>query len=326
MKVWIVLVVALSAAACASAPAPPPCALPEADRAWLDQAVEAWRFTSREITGIERMPRTEAIFFGADCVLRSENAFGRKNVIWTASTHGDTVALPNGSAIPVGVTSFASVDEKKQPFFVMSTPSVWQAGGVGEGESLRTLMIAVMLHETSHVVQTRIFGDRLGALIDRYHLPDSFNDDSVQDRFKSNPEFAESVKQETQLFLEAAAASDVAEARALARKARRLMRERQTRWFVGDDAYFTEAEDIWLTFEGAGQWTGYQWLVHPRGGGRPKAELMARFSKDRHWSQGEGFAIVMALERITGPSWKRHAFDGAQTVLEMLDMALTGAP
>jgi hypothetical protein len=220
----------------------------------------------------------------------------------------------------VGVTSFASADEKKQPFFVMSTPSVWQAGGVGEGASLRLLMIAVMLHESSHVAQTRVFGDRLGALIDRYHLPDSFNDDAVQDRFKTNPEFVASVKQETQLFLEAAAASDAAEARVLARKARQLMRERAARWFVGDDAYFKEAEDIWLTFEGAGQWTGYQWLVHPRGGAQPQAEVLARFGKDRHWSQGEGFAVVIALERIGGPGWKRHAFgDGAKTVLEMLD-------
>jgi hypothetical protein len=31
----------------------------------------------------------------------------------------------------------------------------------------------------------------------------------------------------------------------------------------------------------------------------------------------------MALERIVGPRWKRHAFgDGAQTVLEMLDDTL----
>jgi hypothetical protein len=33
----------------------------------------------------------------------------------------------------------------------------------------------------------------------------------------------------------------------------------------------------------------------------------------------------MALDRIVGPSWKRHAFgDGARTVLEMLDDALAG--
>jgi hypothetical protein len=160
-------------------------------------------------------------------------------------------------------------------------------------------------------------------MIQTYALPDSFDDNAVQTRFKDNAEFTESVKQETCLFLDAVAAADDAEARSLAREGRRLMLARQARFEVGDDAYFAEAEDIWLTFEGSGQWAGYQWLVHPNGGGRPQAEVMARFSKGRHWSQTEGFAVVMALDRIAGPGWKRHAFgDGKRTVLEMLDDAL----
>jgi hypothetical protein len=101
------------------------------------------------------------------------------------------------------------------------------------------------------------------------------------------------------------------------------MRARQARWLVGDDAYFVEAESIWLTFEGAGQWAAYQWMVHPQGGAVPPAEAMPRFTRGRWWSQTAGFAIVLALDRLVGPGWKRHAFgDGAQTVLEMLDAAV----
>jgi hypothetical protein len=101
------------------------------------------------------------------------------------------------------------------------------------------------------------------------------------------------------------------------------MRARQARWLVGDDAYLVEAEDIWLTFEGAGQWAAYQWLIHPDGGAQAPAEVLARFGRGP-WSQTEGFAVVMALDRIVGPAaWKRHAFgDGKQTVLEALDAAL----
>ena len=101
------------------------------------------------------------------------------------------------------------------------------------------------------------------------------------------------------------------------------MRERQARWLVADDAYLVEAEDICLTFEGAAQWTGYQWSIHPRGGAQPPAEAAARFTRGRWWSQTEGFAVVMALDRLVGPQWKRHAFgDGSRTVIEMLDDAL----
>ena len=95
------------------------------------------------------------------------------------------------------------------------------------------------------------------------------------------------------------------------------------RWSVGDDAYFVEAEDLWLTFEGAGQWAGYQWSIHPQGGAQAPAEVLPRFTHGHWWSQTEGFAVVLALDRIVGPAWKRHAFgDGAETVLEMLDSAL----
>jgi hypothetical protein len=307
----VALAVILATFAGASTP-PPPCTLPEADRVWVDRALDAWRFASREI---------------ADCVIRSENALNSstaEGVTWTSGAHRGTIPLPDGSDTPAGVTSFVS-GEKGRPYFVMSTPSVWQAAGVGQRPALDTLMVAVLLHEGSHVAQTGPYGPRLGALIDGYHLPDSFNDNAVQERFQSNAEFAALVKQETGLFLDAVAAKDDVEARALAQDARRLMRQRQACWFVGDDAYFTEAEDLWLTFEGAGQWTGYQWLIHSRGGARPPAEVLARFSRGRHWSQTEGFAVVMALDRFAGPGWKRHAYgDGARTVLEMLDEALAG--
>ena len=323
----LVLAAALAASACASAPASPACALPETDRAWVERTLEAWRLASREITGIEQVPNFQAIFFSADCVMRSGNALSSpsaEGVTWTAARHGGTIALPDGSEIPAGVTSFAS-GKKGLTYFVMATPTVWRAAGISEGLGLETTMVAVMLHEASHVAQIGPYGPRLGSLIERYKLPDSFNDNAVQERFRDNEEFAASVKKETQLFLDAAAADGDVEARSLAGEGRRLMRERQARWLVGDDAYLAEAEDIWLTFEGSGQWAGYQWLIHPRGGGQPQADVLARFTRGRQWSQTEGFAVVLALERLAGPNWKRHAFgDGARTVLEMLDDALAG--
>lgn len=322
----LVLLVAIFAfTGCATARVPTSCSLPEQDRLWVDRALDAWRFTSREITGIHDIPRFEAILFSADCVLRSDNALTSattRGVRWTASPHAGTIALPDGSEVEAGVTSYVSGKEDHR-YLVMSTPSVWEAAGVGKGDDLRGLMIAVLLHEGSHVAQIGPYGPRLGALIERHALPDSFNDNAVQERFGKDAEFAASVQEETRLFLAAAAASDDQEAKSFAREARRLMRARQARWFVGGDAYLAEAEDIWLTFEGAGQWTGFRWRTHPQGGAQPEADALARFTRGRQWSQTEGFALVLALDRLAGPGWKRHAFgDGAKTVLEMLDEAL----
>lgn len=262
-----ILAIALVLLGCVSVQ-PPPCTLPESDSAWLDRALEAWRFTSREITGIGPVADFEAVIFSEDCVLTSASALSSvEGVSWTAQPHAGTIALPDGSEMPAGVTSFVSGDEGSR-YLAMSTPSVWEAAGVGEGIRLETMMIAVLLHEGSHVAQVGPYGSRLEALIDRYNLPESFNDNAVQDRFGEDEEFAAFVEEETRLFLAAAAAEDGAAAVALARQARLIMIERQERWFVGDDRYLAEAEDIWLTFEGAGQWTGYQWLIHPQSSSR----------------------------------------------------------
>jgi len=308
----------------ASAPA---CSMSEADRAWIERALEAWRFTSREITGIGSVSNSQAIFFDAGCVLTSSDALSSpsaQGVAWSATPHDGSIPVPDGSERPVGITSFASGKDGLK-YFVMSTPSVWRANGVGEGTGLETTMVAVLLHEASHVAQIGPYGKRLGKLIEENSLPDSFNDSALQERFGSNAEFTASVKKETALFLKAAVERDDLEAKLLAFDAREFMRERQARWLVGDDAYLVEAEDIWLTFEGSGQWAAYQWVVHAQGGTQNPADVMPRYARDGEWSQAEGFAVVMALDRIAGPAWKKHAFgDGQQTVLEMLDAALEG--
>ncbi len=65
-------------------------------------------------------------------------------------------------------------------------------------------------------------------------------------------------------------------------------------------------------------------MVHAQGGAQKPADVIPRYARDGEWSQAEGFAVVMALDRIVGPAWKKHAFgDGARTVLQMLDDALS---
>jgi hypothetical protein len=126
------------------------------------------------------------------------------------------------------------------------------------------------------------------------------------------------------LLFQAALAPDRAEVLRLTREARTMMRAREDRYFVGDDAYYREAEDIWLTMEGSGQWAGYQWVISPRGGAVPVSTAIPNFARrSGWWSQDEGLALFLVLDRLSGPSWKRHVYgDGAQTLLQLLDAAL----
>lgn len=300
------------------------CTLSAHDRAWIDRSVSAWVYTARSLISARLPARFDANIFDAQCLLRSRTALLGGAPGWVSAVHGAKIRLPNGNQIPAGVTSFAWSDGHAG-FFVMSTPSVWRAGKVPGGPlGLDMLMTAVLLHEASHVTQMQTYGKRMETLSKRYDLPESFGDDSIQERFQASREFASSVQRETALFLQAAAASDRKAAIRFAAQARELMRQRQQRWYPARDSYLAEAEDIWLTMEGSAQWAGYRWLMDARGGHVSPAAAAAGFgSRGKWWSQSEGFALFMALERLTAGRWKRHAFnDGAATGLEMLDRQL----
>lgn len=329
MRSWVIAV-ALTLAACASGGsqiAAPACSVSAEDREWIDGALNAWRFSEREITGVGMIRPFEAVFFDDDCTLTSRNAFTAENVadvIWRATPHTGEVALPDGQSMPAGVASFASADGPLA-YFVMSTPSVWRAAGVtNEGIGLEAMMTGVLLHEGSHVAQSTTYGARISAIASANNLSDDFDDDSIQRRFGDNAEFDASVERETELFFQAAAAPDQASAYRLAREAREMMRAPQARWYTGADAYLAEVEDIWLTFEGSGQWLAYQWLVHPSGGGLETADVLTHFARrGRWWSQKEGVALALVVGRLSDEDWKREAFGGgSRTLASMLDTAL----
>jgi len=325
----LALVVCLLAAAvlnaCATPPAPSACAFSAEDEAWIARSVTAWRYASREIGGFTAPADMQSLFFDDDCALLSGNALGGAGApVWNATAHGEMVTLPNGEEMPASVTSFTS-GSGGRAYFVMSTPSIWRAGGVDGGPlGLETLMTAVLLHEASHVTQAATYGRRMELLSEANNLPEEFNDDSLQRRFESEAAFAASITRETELLLQASGAADDEQARRLAREARALMVSRAESYFTGDDAYWREAEDIWLTFEGSAQWLGYQWVVSAEGDNVAVAEAMPGFAqRSRWWSQKEGFALFMAIDRLTHGAWRAEVFgSGERTALQILDEAL----
>ncbi len=333
MKRVVVWLASLALGACttvgpAPAATPAACAMGAGDAAWVERALSAWRYSAREITGIGRVEGFEAILFDHACVLTSADALNTETAHWNAALHGDAVPLPGGEEVPAGVVSFATA-EQGRAFLVMSAPSVWRAGGVDNpGIGLETMMVAVLLHEGSHVAQVQTYGARIGRIAEANHLPDDFNDDSIQRRFESDAGFAASVQRETDLFYEAAAAPDDATARRLAGEARALMQARMQRFYTGADAYLAEAEDVWLTMEGSGQFAGYRWLVDPQGGAAPADLASPNFARrSRWWSQNEGLGVFLALERIAGPGWRRVVYGGGErTALQLLDAALAAPP
>ena len=82
----------------------------------------------------------------------------------------------------------------------MSAPSVWRAANVkpGKDTTLENIMTAVLLHEATHVAHMPTYGAASARSPSAYHLPEDFNDDSIQKAFKGNDDFAASVEREVE--------------------------------------------------------------------------------------------------------------------------------
>jgi hypothetical protein len=137
---------------------------------------------------------------------------------------------------------------------------------------------------------------------------DDVNDDFLQQRFADRPGYREAYEAERDALFAAAAASDFAAARGLAAHALHLMRQRRARWLSGENAHFAAFDDVFLTMEGSSQWLVYRYFVSPEGGAfEPAAALAETRRGGRWWSQDEGLALVLVLDRLL-PDWRERLF------------------
>ena len=298
------MILSLSAAAAIAAAG---CSPSAADQRWIEGARTAWRSQLAATPEITPPPKVTVILFDARCRLSSMDALARSgSVHWRSSLHRGSIVIGDGTRIKPGVTSFAGEGGGGQTF-VMALPTVWRAGRIPPGSTgIDALTTAVLLHEASHVAQGRLLG-AVTTLSDAQGWGTDFNDDSIQDRFEKQPAFAAAVREETRLLFAAAASKDRGEARRLAEAAVASIRQRRARWFNGKDQALGRAEDLFLTLEGSGQYLGYRWLTDPGGGGFSHQTAMSGWGqRGRWWSQKQGLALVLAVERLGYPGWRRE--------------------
>jgi hypothetical protein len=102
-----------------------------------------------------------------------------------------------------------------------------------------------------------------------------------------------------------------------------LMRTRHSRWFTGADSVFATLDDTFLSMEGAGQWVGYAWLAHPKGGGMTRtAAIEKMLGRRRWWVQDESLGIFLVLDRLL-PNWPALVFNQpSMGVIALLERAL----
>lgn len=281
----------------------------------------AWEMTAGEILGLPDASAPELIFYDDSCVYTTAESDSAPAGRWRTFPHGGSIPLPDGSTVPVQLMSFANEAPGRGPFFVMAAPAFWAAHG-----NIDELGVTgVFLHEFTHTRQIAGVGEVIGPIDETWPFEEELSDDSLQKRFESDPEYVAAWTAERDALYRAAEAGTPAEARNHAAEALRLMRSRHERWLTGEHAVFATLDDVFLSMEGAAQWTAVAWLSHPEGGRLSRDEAIAKMlGRRRWWSQDQGLALFLTLERLL-PVWPSLVFrQPSAGAVELLELAVGG--
>jgi len=273
------------------------CRMDPADRAWIERSLAHWREAETGSLGLPEGELPDVTAMDAACSYDfPKGRFDRMSV----RAHVGGMAVIGDQKLPIGPISFADASGG----FFMSLPSVWRAAGVESELGLEPLMEGVLLHEIMHTRQVALASAALKKLA--LPSPDELNDDYVQSVFKDDAAYVAAYEAERDMLFAAAAAADVGEARRLASRALDMMRARKARWFQGDRAHFRYLDEIFLTMEGMGQWLVYRHFTRTRGI-EPALALTETRRGGRQWTQDEGLALVLVVDRLL-PNWQQRAF------------------
>jgi len=301
------------------------CGLRSRDSVWIATALDGWQRESSRALHAPAIRFPTLVFFDTLCSYTLVPATGQSGgasfvgagqpFALRSAAHAGTVRVPNGESLPASLVSFASRSPNGDMFFVMSLPSIWRAKARSD-----TLATAVFMHEFTHT-QNPALGARIDGLI-RRGLPEEIDDDVIQKRFDSLPEFRRAYEQERDLLYESARAPTRELALRAARQALAAMNARRAKYFRGANALYADAEDVFLSMEGIGQWAAYLWLTDAQGAALSADDAMPVIRRGGRWSQDEGLALLLVLSRLA-PDAPRAMFGAnARTVLPLLRSAV----
>ena len=282
----------------------------------------AWKLVSKDIYKIDKVRPVEFVFFDDKYVYSTSNITIEKgnfvkgcnlinlNFKWKKALHNDSLILPDKSVVPINLMSFAAEipTDNNKSFFVMPLPSFWGKAGVTSKElGLENLITGVFIHEFSHSQQMQNFG-KITAYEQQNNFGIEFSDDIVQNIFDKDTNYLNYYKKEIALFYDAIK-NNVLDKKSV-NDGLALMKKRQKEYFIGVYKNLSQIDDFFLTMEGLGQYSMYLWLQHPKGGNIKREIAIEAVRRGRKWwSQDEGFALFLILDKLTVPkNWAKDMF------------------
>lgn len=305
---------------------------------WLKDWLNAWEMIHGQLLQLPASQPPEMVFYDDTFVyttsavtapaasrIKGPGMYG-KPLPWQKARHNDTLTLPDGQRVPVGLMSFAASTPEGKSFFVMAAPSFWEAAGVASSEfTLNKMLTGVFLHEFTHTRQQKGFGRQVDSIERAHAFADvPLTDDIVQGYFKADSEYVRQFREETDAFYTAAFATDRQQAEDAVRKGISLLKTRQAKYFTGNKNILEKLDGIFLSMEGLGQYIAVYWLLQPNGGNTSRDAAISGFRRKRNqWSQEEGLAMFLALARLKEHDWVKDQFsERPQTIVELLEQAV----
>jgi hypothetical protein len=288
----------------------------------------AWELLSKNIYHLKQTAAVDFVFFDEEYIYSTspKSAQGGTSItgpvlmgqrqVWWKKKYQDSIMLPDGRMVEAGLMSFAAADKNNHPFFVMPLITIWQQAGVKSEElGLDNLVTGVFLHEFSHSQQFQNFGIKITEFEKTAQFGIDLSDDIVQDLFKADSAYHYGFRAEVAQLYKAASIKDEKEYREALQLALMMMSNRQTRYFKDKWKDLAKMDDFFLTMEGLGQYSMYAWLIHPKGGNLPKDLVVKGVRRGKkQWSQEEGFALFLLLERHAEPRyWAPALFEDDTT-------------
>lgn len=301
----------------------------QATQQWFN----AWELVSRDLYGVKQSHPVEFLFFDdtylySTCAVSSKDGQPIKGndlmglpLHWKRKEHKDTLTLPDGAKIPVGLMSFAgSMPDGNGAFFVMPLPSFWKQAGVSSKElGLDNLVTGVFIHEFSHSQQMQNFGKWMGICEREHQFDVEFTDDIIQHLFSNDSVYVQHYQQEVASFY--ASVKDDALDSSVLNKAISLFEQRHKYHLQKVGQHLLSIDELFLTMEGMGQYSMLLWLTHPQGGNLHNTQAIAGVRRGgKWWSQDEGLALFLVLDQLSETKeWAKDMFGTeTQSVMQLI--------
>ena len=339
------------------------CDLAEADKLWIQQALDLWAITRKELLHLPDAPIPWTVFFDRRCAyhlnadatvlpgalpLETALSFAGRPLTVHGRRHEDGVWLPSGGRAPIGFVAQASTYRDGgggalRPFYVMALMPIWRTHPERTPD-LSDEMLTVAQHELAHTEQIVALHAKVLDLHRQASLRDGNLDDStIQRRFQDDGEYVRAFSAERDLLYRAVAASG-RERQALLRDVLRSMRRRQAAFFVGQALRYGEIESLFLALEGTGEWVRYEILKRvttlPRNAALERVDPTFRgwrrfrgmsyaqridFVRGprKEWSQEQGLPLAILIDALV-PGWQERMFAPSfPSPYELLEAALS---